>query len=821
MTVAEVLLPFPIPKYFTYAIPSDLVAEVKLGVRVVVHFGSRKVYTGIVRCVKTIDGIDFVTKDIIGVIDEQPIVSEFQFLFWEWLSGYYLCSQGEVMNVALPSAFKLASETKLVLKQDFDIDKEALSDKEYIIYEALLLQSVLTLSELQKITNQSNVAKLINTLIKSGMITVEEELNYRYKAKIVKYISLAPEYEDSEESLQGLMADLERKAFRQMEILLKYIQLSNYLSDNVIEVEKRALTKDDKGASALVAAMIKKGIFVVEEKEQSRLIEYKQEKSVDSIEFSEKQRVAFDEINTSFSNKSVVLLKGVTGSGKTEIYIKLIDKVLNDGKQALLLLPEIAITAQIVNRLKSYFGKSVVVYHSKFNDNERIEIWNSVLGSNKAQLIIGARSAMFMPFKNLGLIIVDEEHDNSYKQSDPAPRYNARDASIFLASLYGAKVLLGSATPSVESYYNAKIGKYGLVELNERFGGVLLPEIVVADMSEERKNKTLKSHLSSMLFNEVNQALAQSEQVILFQNRRGFASYIECNKCGWTHHCKNCDVTLTYHKGLRMMKCHYCGYTANVPMKCEQCGSEDLQFKGFGTEKIEDEMPLLFPHARIGRMDLDTTSAKHAHQTIIDDFDDGGIDILIGTQMITKGLDFKNVAVVGVLNADSIINYPDFRSFERSFQLITQVSGRAGRQQKRGRVVVQTSKPHHSAIRYAIDNDYDSMYQSQIDERREYGYPPFSRMIKIIVKAKDKELLDKKSVKIAQILKRLDIAILGPQEPIIPRIQNYYISHILIKLHRNAMLPEVKSHIYRLITDFVNSTEGRGLRIAIDVDPTN
>lgn len=821
MVVVEVLLPFPIPKYFTYSVPPDLVEEVRSGVRVVVHFGSRRVYTGLVRDVKVVDGLDFSTKDIIGVLDDRAIVNEKQFRFWEWLSEYYLCSQGEVMNVALPSAFRLSSETKIVLNSDFIVITDELSEKEFLIYEALQLRNVLTLAELQKVVNQTNIVKLIKQLIDCGMITVEEELSFRYKAKVVKYLKLAPEYENSEEELKRLMSDLEKRAFRQMELLLKYVQLSNFLTDHIADVEKRALYVNDKGAVSVVNTMIKKGIFVVEERVSSRLIEYRKEKSVEDIELSDKQSVALDEIRHFFDNKNVVLLKGVTGSGKTELYIKLIDEVLRRGEQALFLLPEIALTSQIVNRLKCYFGAKVVVYHSKFNDNERVEIWNAVINDGDAKLVIGARSAMFMPFTQLGLIIVDEEHDYSYKQSDPSPRYNARDASIYLASLYGAKVLLGSATPSVESYYNTKNGKYGLVELDERFGTVMMPEIVVSNLSEERRNKSMKSHLSSMLFEEMSRALECGEQVILFQNRRGFASYIECGKCGWTQHCKNCDVTLTYHKGSRQMKCHYCGYVAQIPTKCEQCGSEDLKMKGFGTERIEDEMPLLFPKAKVGRMDLDTTSGKYAHQTIIDDFDAGDIDILIGTQMITKGLDFKNVGLVGVLNADSIINYPDFRSFERGFQLITQVAGRAGRQQKRGKVVLQTIQPYHSVIRYAIDNDYASMYQSQIDERREYDYPPFSRMIKIILKSKDKGLLDRKAIELQTVFQRLNLTILGPQEPLVPRVQNYYISHMLLKLSRNAALTELKNRIYKLVTDFNNSAGNKGVRVIIDVDPIN
>ncbi|MBC8485783.1 MAG: primosomal protein N' [Bacteroidetes bacterium] len=820
---ADVMLPLPVPGLFTYRVPFDLNDSVEKWRRVVVQFGKKKIYTAIVIKIHQTPPQNYRVKYILSVLDNEPVMNNIQYDFWNWISEYYMCEPGEVMNVAIPSALKLASESKIVLNPEFKGDYDSLTEKEYLVAEALDIQKQLTLSEIENIIEQKKVIPLIKNLIEKEVVLIEEELKERYKPKTETFIRLSEEYKN-QEKLQDLFNQLEKRAFKQLEVLMAFINLSDFGHSKEKEIKQAELVKQIKNATSAINSLAKKGIFETYRKTTSRLEYFDASAKPESIILNEYQQQALTEIKSAFEKKSVVLFHGITSSGKTEIYIKLIEEVLKQDKQVLYLLPEIALTTQIINRLRKYFGNKVGVYHSKYNENERVEIWNNVINSklkkSTYKIILGPRSALFLPYNNLGLVIIDEEHDYSYKQFDPAPRYNARDSAIYLACMHGAKVLLGSATPSIESYYNAKSGKYTLVELNKRFGDIRLPEIFVADLKKETRQKTMKSHFSSLLLNYVTEVLKNKEQVILFQNRRGFSLRLECDTCNWMPECKNCDVTLIYHKHFNQLRCHYCGYSRRVPERCDSCGSTHLHMRGFGTEKVEDELSILYPEARIRRMDLDTTRSKHAYQNIINDFEERRIDILVGTQMVTKGLDFDNVNVVGILNADNMISFPDFRSYERSFQLMAQVSGRAGRKNKRGKVVIQSYNPNHSVIRDVIQHDYLSMYQSQILERRNFKYPPFNRLIRISMKHKDARILNETAREFATMLRdKLGKRILGPEYPLVSRIKNLYIKNILVKLEKSENLNEHKKEILKTIDIFKSESGYKAVRIYLDVDP--
>lgn len=818
---ADVLLPLPLAGKFTYRIPYELNNVVKVGQRVVIQFGRKKIYTALVRHIHQTLPASFDVKYILSVLDEEPVVNEIQFKFWEWLSSYYMCNLGEVMNAAMPSAMKLASETKLLLNDSYDKDYSILNDKEFLIAQALEIKNVLTLTEVSEIVEQQKVVPLIKTLIEKGVVIVDEEIINDYKPKTESFVKLSEEY-NNEEKLKETFDLLNKKAFKQLELLMAFIELSKKYKEEQREVIKSALLAKANASPAQLTSLVNKGILQTYHHQVSRLKQYST--SVKEMEvLNEPQQVAYEEITEAFQDKQVVLLHGITSSGKTEIYIRLINETIEQGKQVLYLLPEIALTTQIVNRLRKYFGNQVAVYHSKFNKNERAEIWNNLVSfdnSKKYKIILGARSAVFLPFENLGLVIVDEEHDSSYKQIDPAPRYNARDSVIYLAQLHVAKTLLGSATPSVETYYNSITQKYALIELNKRYGGIQLPEILTVDIQKDTRQKLMKSHFSKFLLDHIREALAHKEQVILFQNRRGFSLRVECNSCGWMPHCRNCDVTLTYHKHNNQIRCHYCGYSTKVPDRCPECQSTGIIMKGFGTEKIEDELPLFFPKARIARMDLDTTRNKNTYQQIIYDFEDRKVDILVGTQMITKGLDFDHVGLVGVLNADNMLNFPDFRAFERSFQLIAQVSGRAGRKYKRGKVVIQSYNPYHSVIQYAMQNNYQAMYESQILERKNFKYPPFYRLIKLTLKHKDSDIVNDASKELAGMLRKIfEKRVLGPEFPIVSRIKNFYLKNILLKFEKDTSIISMKSMLSDQLNLFSQNDKFKSVRVVIDVDP--
>lgn len=834
----DVILPLAVPNLYTYRVPFELNDAIAIGQRVVVQFGRGKLYSALVRTIHENPPKQYAAKYIDSILDEHPIVHAKQFELWDWMSQYYMCNIGDVMVAALPGGLRLASETKIVLSLEYskkiaDVNLK-ISDKEVLIIDALEVKNVLTLQDISQIIEQKTVYPIIKSLIEKGIVLIQEELKEKFRPKIETYVRITDQA-DNEDNLKIIFDTLERKAHKQLDVVMAYVTLSKRYSKERVEVKKSDIMKMIEGAEAALKSLVKKNIFELYDREVGRLANYDSENKISAL--NEIQQQVLNSIKKQFfgkdpeestsdiaQTKDVVLLHGVTSSGKTEIYVKLIEEALAKGKQVLYLLPEIALTTQIINRLRKYFGDTVGVYHSKFNENERVEIWNDVLNSrsenSKFQIILGARSALFLPFSNLGLVIVDEEHDTSYKQYNPAPRYNARDGAIYLSHIHKAKTLLGSATPCLESYFNAQEGKYGFAEITQRFGGVQMPEIEIADVKEATRKKQMKSHFSPLLLDTVTLALEKNEQVILFQNRRGFAPQLECNMCAWVPQCSNCDVSLTYHKVSNQLRCHYCGYSIKPPSKCAACGDTDLKMKGFGTEKIEEELNIFYPRAKIARMDLDTTRSKFAHQHIIQDFEEGNIDILVGTQMVTKGLDFDNVSMVGILNADSMLNFPDFRSFERSYQLMAQVSGRAGRKNKRGKVIIQTQNPEHSIIQEVIANDYLSMYTNQLIDRKEFNYPPYFRLIEITVIYKDVNMVNVAAKYLADALKHhFSKRVLGPEFPIISRIRNLYHKNILLKIERDASVNQVKKIVSELLIKFKSNADYKSVRIQIDVDP--
>jgi primosomal protein N' (replication factor Y) len=720
------------------------------------------------------------------------------------------------MNAALPTGLKLVSSTKILLNEEIQVNLKTLTDKEYLVVEALQIQNVLEMKDVENILDIKTVYPIIKSLIEKEVVLVAEQLHQKYKPKLESYISLSPESRN-EEKIKEYFEKLER-APKQLEVFMVFMQQINTEFDK--EIIKSKLIKLSDSNSATLTAIIKKNIFTETKKEKNRILNFDGEVKKKK-ELTEHQETAYQEIVTHFDKKKPVLLHGVTGSGKTEIYVKLIQKELEKGKQVLYLLPEIALTTQIISRLKLFFGDKIGIYHSRFNANERVEVWNELTKkeNSRFQIIIGARSAIFLPFNNLGLIIIDEEHDSSFKQHDPAPRYNGRDAAIYLSNLHKTKVLLGSATPAIETYYNAKEGKYALVELTKRFGNIKLPEILCSDIQEATKKKKMTSHFSKFLLDYIKQYLDNGEQIILFQNRRGYNPLWTCEDCNWTPQCKNCDVSVTYHKYSHLLKCHYCGYTIKPVSECKACGSSKIKMIGFGTEKIEDELSTLLPDKVIKRMDLDTTRNKNGYQNIIDDFENKEIDILVGTQMVTKGLDFDNVGLVGVLNADTLLHFPDFRSFERSFQLLTQVSGRAGRKEKRGKVVIQTYSPNHWVIQKVIQNDYLGLYNQEILERRNFKYPPFYRLIKITIKHRDRYTSERGAKLLADSFKtKLGNRVLGPEAPHISRIKNMYINQIVIKFEKTLSSNKLKSYMQKAVNDFKKIKDYKSAIVVMDVD---
>lgn len=804
-------MPIPLQKEFTYKITAAEADFLQKGMRVAVEFGKSKVYTALVYEINETAPEGYEAKEIHQILDEAPIVNEMQLQHWAWIAKYYMCSLGDVFRAALPSAFLLESETEISLISDFKGENE-LSDNEFLIVEALQHQARLSIHQIMEIVGKKNVFPIIKELLNKEVISIKEQIYEQYKPKLVKYIQLISTW-NTPEKLPELL-ELVNRAKKQREAVLTYFQLQ--ASKKPIKVTQ--LQEASNTSAAVIKSLVDKDIFEYYFIQKDR-IEFNG-KTSEIKELSEHQQIAYNEITTSFETKSTVLLKGVTSSGKTEIYVKLIKELLESGKQVLYLLPEIALTTQLIERLQHYFGEYLSVFHSKYSMNERVEVWNNVLkNKQKAQLVIGARSSLFLPFSNLSFVIVDEEHEPSFKQYDPAPRYHARDAAIVLANLHKAKVLLGSATPSIESFYNAQQGKYGFVELNRRFGNVLLPEIELVDIKEKHRKKRMKGHFSDRLLIMIQEALDEKEQVILFQNRRGFAPVVECETCGVSPQCPQCDVSLTFHSYRKELRCHYCGYKQAMPHNCGACGSNKLNTKGFGTEQIEMELQDLFPDHKIGRMDLDTTRGKYGYQKIIGQFQAQEIDILVGTQMLSKGLDFANVSLVGILNADNMLNFPDFRAHERSYQLMVQVSGRAGRDKKRGKVAIQTFNPYHQILQQVSTNSYDVMYKEQLEERWQYHYPPFYRLIKITFRHKDFNRVEEGANWFGKSLTGMfKDNVLGPTTPAISKIRNYYIRHIIIKIPQKQHLAATKNNIVRVKNAFQSVKEFRSIRLNIDVD---
>ncbi|RZL49726.1 MAG: primosomal protein N' [Pedobacter sp.] len=807
----EVILPLSLAINYTYRVPFELNDKVNVGKRVVVQFGKHKIYTALVKTIGKKPPELYEAKYIIDVVDEHPVITEKQFQFWDWITTYYLCNEGDVMAAALPTGLKLASETILMLRDELPNDL-ALTEKELLIVEFLHKQPRMSIDDVVELLGQKTVYPIINSLIGKEVIYIAEEVIEKYKPLLKSFITLNPFYKEAE-NLKQLFSVLE-KAPKQLDALLAYLKLTK----TDVSIPKQQLLEESGSGQAAIKALVDKDVFNVHKKQVSRLVDGEDEFEV-NFELSTAQQIAFNEIETQFESKEVILLHGITASGKTQLYIKLIEKAISSGGQVLFLLPEIALTTQIVERIKRYFGDKIGVYHSKFNDNERVEIWNKVLNGSY-QVVLGARSAVFLPFKDLKLIVVDEEHESSYKQHEPAPRYQARDAAVFLAHLHRTKIILGSATPSIESFYNATTNKYGLVVLNERFGGVQLPIQEVVSIAEETKRKKMTSYFTSVLIDDMSAALENKEQIILFQNRRGYATILICATCGYAPKCVNCDVSLTFHKTSGKLHCHYCGYHQSSINICPACGSVHIEQKGFGTERIEEELSLIFPDVKIARLDLDSTRTKNGMQQIISDFQDKKTQILIGTQMVAKGLDFDNVSLIGVINADTLLNYPDFRAFERSYQLLAQVAGRAGRRDKQGKVCIQAYDDSHRIIKQVIANDYAQMYADEMEERKQFNYPPFTRLIFINVKHKDANVLNIAAQTLANTLKaQLGNRILGPEQPLVARIRNYYIKQIIIKTEKSAAIQKVKAVLKETIKDFNSQKDFKSVITQIDVDP--
>ncbi|MBO6607580.1 primosomal protein N' [Psychroserpens sp.] len=810
----NVILPIPLEKSFTYAVTPAEAEFLSPGMRVSVPFGKSKIYTGLVYDIHNTAPLIYDAKQIHQILDEEPIVTPMQLKHWEWIASYYMCTLGEVMRAALPSAFILESETIISKNNDHIINDEDLKDDEFLIYEALHHQTSLKIQDLIAILDKKNVLPVIKRLIDKNAIQIQEEIYEKYKPKLVRYVKLHVAY-SSEVALQELLDELKR-APKQRDVVMAMFSIA---AQTKKPVKVSDLSLESGASSAIIKALIDKGVLE-EYHIQTDRIQYTGQDIEASKVLNEHQQTALSEIKQSFEDHNITLLHGVTSSGKTEIYTKLIEAQLKLKKQVLYLVPEIALTTQLVDRLQEYFGGKVAVFHSKYSSNERVEVWNNVLHNrSKAQVILGARSAVLLPFHDLGLVIIDEEHESSYKQFDPAPRYHARDTAIVLAAFYKCKTLLGSATPSLESYYNAKQGKYGLVELNYRYNNVLMPDIELIDIKDKHKRKRMNGHFSDRLIEEMTETLKLRHQIILFQNRRGFSPIVECNTCGHSPQCPNCDVSLTYHQYKNQLRCHYCGYNAAMHSKCEACGSAELDSKGLGTEQVEEEVKTLFPDHVVGRMDLDTTRGKHGYEKIITALEQGEIDILVGTQMLTKGLDFRNVKLVGIMNADNLLNFPDFRAHERSYQLMAQVSGRAGRTEERGKVLIQTYNPYHNILQQVSTNDYKKMYEEQLNDRYSFKYPPIYRMIRITLKHKDYQKVNIGADWYAKSLRTVfDRHVLGPEFPPVARIRNQYLKHILVKIPQQQSLGKTKEAIIKINNSFHSIKDFRAVRVILNVD---
>lgn len=820
---ADIILPVPIPRMFTYKIPKNLQPLIQIGLRVIVQFGRKKVLTGIIGKVHNKPPQAYEAKPILDVLDDQPSVNPLQIRFWFWMAEYYFCHIGEVMFAAIPSGLRLSSESKIQANPNFDLEtsKYPLDVREEKILEALEKKEELSYEDCEQILGIKTIHPILKSLVAKEAILIFERVQEKYTPKVETRVRLTSQILNTKGALEAIFETVQGKP-KQESILLKFLRdvpVFNKPHLNEKGVEKSTLLEEGDSQSSL-NTLIKNGVFESFKHVVNRIEEEAAEREASVL--SSTQQAAFDEIKGHFEAKQSVLLHGVTGSGKTEIYIKLIQEVLESGSQVLMLLPEIALTTQIVGRLKQVFGSQMGVYHSKYSDNERVEVWNGVI-SGRFPFVVGVRSSIFLPFDSLGLVIVDEEHEPSYKQFDPAPRFHARDSAIMLAYFHQAKTLLGSATPSFESYYNANQGKYGYVELNHRFGDATLPEYHLSNISADRKKNLLKLDSTRLLREKIQNALENQQQVIIFQNRRGYSPYVQCEDCGWTGQCVQCDVSLTYHQFAEELRCHYCGYKEKIPSSCPACGSMQLSTQGMGTERIEESLSLLFPEARMGRMDLDTTRSKYGYQRLLDEFAAGQIDILVGTQMITKGLDFGKVTVVGIWDGDRILNFPDFRAGERAFQQITQVAGRAGRRDIQGQVVIQSRNPDHELFQKVISGDYFEFFRQEMIDRKKYYYPPFVKLVKIITRHADAKTAEKAAHALHHQMATIGVKkiVLGPEKGIIARIKNQYQFESLIKLDRQGATQTIfKENLAKIIEELQAVPEFRSVRWVVDVDPS-
>jgi len=812
---ADVILPLALPQTYTYSVPAHLLNKVQPGCRVEVELKNKK-YAGIVKTI-TDKQPAWQTKPIINVLDDEPILFPQQLQLWQWMAQYYMCSEGEVMAAALPTHFKLSSETILVYNEEAGDDFSHLSDEEFLVAEALLIKKELRLTEVQQVLDITHVYPIIKKLIDKKVCFVWEAMDEKYKVKKENYVVLNPFYHNEEE-LAAKVNDW-KGAPKQMELLLAYLHLEKTAGD-VLQAD---LLKKSGATAAQLKGLVDKDILRVEKRSVDRIKSLPKNVEID-FEFSKAQEACSAAVAKALEEKPVCLLHGVTGSGKTQVYVKLIEKYFTEGKQVLYLLPEIALTAQIIRRLQKHFGGNIVIYHSKFNNQERIELWNKIR-TGEVKIVLGARSALFLPFKNLGLIIVDEEHDASYKQQDPAPRYNARDAAVYYAALFktegsttGAKVVLGSATPSVESYFNALQGKYSLVELNERFGGIHLPAIEIVDTRQvAQKGKVM---ISPQLKEAMQQALDADHQVILFQNRRGYNPYLICGACGFIPQCNHCSVSLTLHKYSNKLHCHYCASQYPKLITCPACGSSNWLEKNFGTEKIEEQLEEEFPKNKIARMDVDSVRGKKAHDNLIQLFEQHRLDVLVGTQMVVKGLDFDKVSLVGILDADGLLSFADFRVNERAFQLMEQVSGRAGRKKEQGKVIIQATNTKHPVLQLVQQHDYKRFYDIEIENRRQFFYPPYSRIVLLTLKHKDKTIVENAADRLALLLRQdLKDYITGPAAPVVNRIRNQYLMEILIKLPKEkGMSLTYKKIIHNHINLLSSEKQFKSVAVVADVD---
>lgn len=818
MSYADVILPLAIPAYYTYAVPEGM--SVEPGSRVAVPLGRSQLYTGIVRRVHDVPPTKYKVKPIRELIDARPVVLEEHMAFWEWIAQYYLCNPGEVMNAALPGGLRLSEDIRITRNTEVTVDDSMdMPAGAWTILDMLDTRKEVALKDIERALEKQEVRSDVHYLLDQGFISTTEELKGLYKPVQEPYITFGKDYR-SDTALEQLFAAMEQDARSEKQVHVMMAFLKHAGTNYQIEIEKKTLMAEDISASSL-NTLVKKEVLEIVHKEVSRFGMYDAELK-DAGVLSDEQEAVLQDIRRAFEDEKVTLLHGVTGSGKTEIYVHLIEEMLQQGKQVLYLLPEIALTAQLIGRLQKYFGDQVGVYHSRFSTNERSEVWKEVMkpDGGRFRLIVGARSSMFLPFRDLGLIIIDEEHENTFKQQDPAPRYHARDASVVLANRVGARVLMGSATPSIESYWNAHHGKYHLVELHKRYGGVQLPEVQIIDMRREAKRKRLKQGFSITLIEAMEHTIAAGRQVILFQNRRGFAPFLQCEVCGHVPECHQCDVSLTYHKKINLLKCHYCGHSERPPKLCNACGSTRVKMVGFGTERIEEELALLLPEVTISRLDLETARSRTHYERVIEEFAAGQVDVLIGTQMISKGLDFEKVGLVGILSADQILRFPDFRSHERAFQLMSQVAGRAGRKGKRGKVLIQAFHPDNYVIEHVIRHDFVGMYHQEVLERRNFHYPPFVRMIGFTLRHRDRTLTEEAAKHLVRELKKVPtVTVLGPEYPLVGRVMNQYIQQVMVKIPANAKMLDIKRRCTDIVTNLQVHDSFKRVRVNVDVDP--